>query len=84
LPQCWLSAVFKGQAYSGDDPWFFTPYEIANTHRYQQQLGARLRHPLNPEDCSYGQKEFSALVLLVFMTGAEPQCCRLVQMGRGI
>ena len=52
--------VFKGQAYSGDDPWFFAPNEIANAHRYQQQFGARLRHPLKPEDCSYGQKKFSA------------------------
>jgi hypothetical protein len=52
--------VFNGQAYSGDDPWFFGPNEIANAHRYQQQFGARLRHPLKPEDCSYGQKEFSA------------------------
>jgi len=53
-------AVVKGQAYSGDDPWFFAPNEIANAHRYQQQFGARLRHPLKPEDCSYGQKEFAA------------------------
>jgi hypothetical protein len=53
-------AAFKGQAYSGDDPWFFAANEIANAHHYQQQFGARLRHPLKPEECSYGQKEFSA------------------------
>jgi hypothetical protein len=55
-----VTAVFTGPAYSGDDSWFFAPNEIANAHRYQQQFGARLRHPLKPEDCSYGQTEFPA------------------------
>ena len=53
-------AVCKERAYSGDDPWFFAPKEITKAHHYQQQFGARLRHPLRPKQCSYGQKEFSA------------------------
>ena len=60
MATAFVIAVFSGQADSGDDPWFFGPNEIANAHSYQQQFGARLRHPLKPEDCSYGQKEFSA------------------------
>jgi len=53
-------AIFQGNGYASDDRWFFTANEIADAHRYQQQFGARLRHPLRPQDCSYGHKEFSA------------------------
>jgi hypothetical protein len=53
-------AVCEGSSHAGDDPWFFTANEIAKTHKYQQQFGARLRNPLKPEECWYGRTEFSA------------------------
>jgi hypothetical protein len=53
-------AVCEGSSHAGDDPWFFTANEIAKTYKYQQQFGARLRNPLKPEQCSYGQKDFPA------------------------
>ena len=55
-----LVFVLNGHAYSGDDPWFYTTDEIAIAYKYQEQFGARLRHPLKPEECWYRQKEFIA------------------------
>jgi hypothetical protein len=57
-----ILAAFSGQAFAGsDDPWFFTADEIASAYRYQQQFGARVRNPLDPQACFRGEKEFSAL-----------------------
>ena len=55
-----ILAAFAGQAFAGsDDPWFFSADEIANSYRYQQQFGARLRNPLDPQACLQGEKDFS-------------------------
>ncbi len=53
-------AVGVGRSHGGDEPWFSTANEIAHAYKYQVQLGARLRNPLKPEQCSYGQKDFPA------------------------
>ena len=53
-------AVGDGRSHAGDDPWFSTANEIAHAYKYQVQFGARLRNPLQPEQCSYGQKDFPA------------------------
>jgi len=53
-------AVCVGRSHAGDDPWFSTAHEIAHAYKYQVQFGARLRNPLKPESCSYGQKDFPA------------------------
>jgi hypothetical protein len=53
-------AVCVGRSHAGDDPWFSTAHEIAHAYKYQVQFGARLRNPLKPESCSYGQKDFTA------------------------
>src|SRR4029434_11005309 len=53
-------AVFSEPSFAKDDMWFFTANEIANAYRYQQQFGARLRHPLEPQACFQGKKEFAA------------------------
>ncbi len=55
-----ILAVGAGRSHGGDDPWFSTANEIANAYRYQVRFGARLRNPLKPEQCSYGQKDFTA------------------------
>lgn len=49
-----------GQSFAKDDRWFFTANEIANAYRYQQQFGARLRNPLEPQTCLQGKKDFAA------------------------
>lgn len=54
-----LAASF-GQSFAKDDRWFFTAAEIADAYRYQQQFGARLRHPLEPQICFEGKNEFAA------------------------
>ncbi|MGZ8489161.1 MAG: hypothetical protein ACXWW4_11585 [Candidatus Binatia bacterium] len=48
-----------GQSFA-NDPWFFTAKEIANAYRYQQQFGARLHNPLEPQACLHGRMEFVA------------------------
>lgn len=53
-------AVFSEPSFAKDEMWFFTANEIANAYRYQQQFGARLRHPLEPQACFQGKKEFAA------------------------
>jgi len=53
-------AVGAGRSHGGDDSWFSTAHEIAKAYKYQVQFGARLRNPLKPESCSYGQKDFPA------------------------
>lgn len=53
-------AVGEGRSLGGEDPWFSTANEIAHAYRYQVQFGARLRNPLKPEQCSYGQTDFPA------------------------
>jgi hypothetical protein len=53
-----LAASF-GQSFAKDE-WFFTASEIANAYRYQQQFGARLRNPLEPQTCWQGKKDFAA------------------------
>ena len=53
-------AVCVGRSHAGDDPWYSTANEIAHAYKYQVQFGARLRNPLKPESCSYGQKDFPA------------------------
>ena len=52
--------VFVGQSSADDNPWFFSADAVAVAHRYQRQFGTRLRNPLDPKDCLYGQKEFAA------------------------
>lgn len=49
-----------GQSFAKDDPWFFTAKEIANAYRYQQQFGARLHNPVEPQACVHGRIEFAA------------------------
>jgi hypothetical protein len=49
-----------GPALGMDNGWYFTPVEIANAYRYQEQFGSRLRHALNPHGCYYGKSEFVA------------------------
>ena len=49
-----------GQSFAKDDAWFFTAKEIANAYRYQQQFGARLHNPLDPQACLHGRMEFAA------------------------
>ena len=53
-------ATSSGQSFAKDDRWFFTATEIADAYRYQQQFGARLRSPLQPETCFRGKKDFGA------------------------
>lgn len=60
MSAAFVLAVSFGQSFARDDPWFFTANEIADAYRYQQQFGARLRHPLEPQACLHGQKEFAA------------------------
>jgi hypothetical protein len=55
-----ILAVGAGRSHAGDDPWFSTANEIAHAYKYQVQFGARLRNPLKPEPCVYGQKDFPA------------------------
>ena len=55
-----LLMVAPSQVHAGDDPLLFSAEEMAHAYRYQQQLGARLRHPLKPEECWYDKKEFTA------------------------
>jgi hypothetical protein len=55
-----ILAAFFGQSFANDDSWFFTANEIANAYRYQQQFGARLRNPLEPQTCLHGKKDFAA------------------------
>jgi len=56
-----MLAVFSGTAFAGsDDPWFFTSDEIASAYSYQQQFGARVHNPLDPQACFRGEKDFSA------------------------
>lgn len=55
-----ILGAFARQGFAGsDDPWFFTADEIANAYRYQQQFGARVRNPLDPQACLWGEKDFS-------------------------
>ena len=54
-----LAASF-GQSFAKEDPWFFTAREIANAYRYQQQFGARLHNPVEPQACVHGGSEFTA------------------------
>ena len=53
-------AVSSGQSVAQDDRWFFTATEIAAAYRYQQQFGARLRSPLEPQTCLHGKMDFVA------------------------
>jgi len=53
-------AASFGQSFANDDPWFFTAKEMASAYRYQQQFGARLRHPVEPQTCLQGKKDFAA------------------------
>jgi len=53
-------AASLGQSFAKDDRWFFTANEMADAYRYQQQFGARLRHPLEPQTCLQGKKDFAA------------------------
>jgi hypothetical protein len=55
-----ILAVSSEQSFAKDDRWFFTATEIADAYRYQQQFGARLRSPLEPEICFRGKKDFGA------------------------
>jgi hypothetical protein len=42
------------------DQWYFTAEEIEVAYRYQQNFGRRLRHPLKPQNCYFGETEFTA------------------------
>lgn len=55
-----LSLNSAAPALALDNDWFFTSVEIANAYRYQERFGRRLRHPLKPQGCYYGQSEFIA------------------------
>lgn len=70
-----MLAAFSAQAVaSSDDPWFFTAAEIASAYRYQQQFGARLRNPLDPQPCFRGEQDFPAL----YQGKRLPAPCRFV------
>jgi len=69
-----LVAVSNGQVFSGDGLWFFSANEIAVAYRFQQHYGTRLRYPLKPEGCLYGQEEFTA----TFQGVQFPAPCRFV------
>ena len=56
---CFLATSF-GQAFAQDDRWFFTASEMDSSYRYQQQFGARLRNPLEPQICFQGKMNFFA------------------------
>ncbi len=60
LSIAFVLATFLGQSFAKDDRWFFTATEIANAYRYQQQFGARLRSPLEPQTCFQGKRDFGA------------------------
>jgi hypothetical protein len=60
LSVAFVLATSFGQSFARDDRWFFNANEIANAYRYQQQFGARLRNPLEPQVCFHGQKDFAA------------------------
>ena len=53
-------AVLVGESSARDDRWFFTAEQIADAYRYQQQFGARLRHPVEPQNCFHGENDFAA------------------------
>ncbi len=55
-----ILAASSGHSFAKDDRWFFTANEIADAYRYQQQFGARLRSPLEPQPCFQGKKDFGA------------------------
>lgn len=55
-----ILAAGEGRSHAGDDSWFSTANEIAHAYKYQVQFGARLRNPVKPEPCVYGQKDFPA------------------------
>jgi hypothetical protein len=62
LGALFMLAASSGQAFAGsDDPWFFTADEITSAYRYQQQFGARVRNPLDPQACFRGATDFLAL-----------------------
>lgn len=48
------------QSFASDDRWFFSATEIAAAYRYQQQFGARLSNPIDPQTCFQGKKDFDA------------------------
>ena len=52
--------VLAGESFAKDDRWFFTADEIADAYRYQQQFGARLRQPIEPQICFEGKSDFAA------------------------
>jgi hypothetical protein len=60
IAAAFVFAASFGQAFAKDDRWFFTANEIADAYRYQQQFGARLRNPLEPETCFDGKPDFAA------------------------
>lgn len=60
LSIAFVLVTFLGQSFAKDDRWFFTATEIANAYRYQQQFGARLRSPLEPQTCFQGKRDFGA------------------------
>jgi hypothetical protein len=55
-----LVAIGLQEASASGDSWFFTEDAMATAYRYQRQFGARLRNPLEPQVCLYGEKEFTA------------------------
>ncbi len=49
-----------GPAVGVDSDWYFTSTEIDAAYRYQEKFGSRLRNPLKPNRCYYGESEFVA------------------------
>jgi len=47
---------------------------MADAYRYQQQFGARLRNPLEPQTCLHGKKDFAAS----YQSRRFPAPCRFV------
>lgn|SRR5512135_983491 len=60
LTVAFVFAASFGQSFAKDDRWFFSAAEIAAAYRYQQQFGARLGNPIDPQTCFQGKKEFGA------------------------
>ena len=55
-----LLVISESQARGGNEARYFTTEEMKIAYQYQEQYGARLRHPLQPVDCLYGKAEFLA------------------------
>ena len=70
-----VAATSSGQVHHDRDPWRFTPEEMEQAFRYQQNFGLRPPYPLKASECSAGKKE-----IVVSYHGKEfPLPCLFIQ-----